>query len=184
MRCTALTPALAIALSFVFRVATAAPEGEPTLAEGAAAPHFSLKPLNPALARRESFSLRDSIGPERGAARALILSFSASYCAPCKKELALLAREAEALAKAGIAVATVSIDAEPSGIEAMRALAVDELKLPFPVLSDRLGIVGRRYGVSVLPTTFLIGPDGRVRRISRGFGDEELAAFLAAARAG
>ena len=40
--------------------------------------------------------------------------------------------------------------------------------LTFPILLDESGKVNRTYGVSALPTTFFIGPDGQIREIVVG----------------
>jgi peroxiredoxin len=39
---------------------------------------------------------------------------------------------------------------------------VDDLELTFPVWHDRDGLVGRQYSIRGVPTSYLIGRDGRI----------------------
>ena len=61
------------------------------------------------------------------------------------------------------------IDKDPEQVELMRKFTIDELKLPFPVVHDRFGIVSRRYGATELPYTVVIDGERIVRWIHRGF---------------
>lgn len=149
------------------------------LAVGTEAPAFSLKLMNAEKVGRRTLALADHVGrnpaePRRG----LLLSFAASYCAPCKKELADLARAEPEWRKAGLATAVVVIDTEPAGIEAMRAFLLDQLALPFPVLSDRFGILARRYRAEALPYVVLIDSAGIVRWSHAGYDPVGLARVL------
>ena len=52
----------------------------------------------------------------------------------------------------------------------MKTFCVDDLDLPFFVVSDRFGILARRYHATQLPLTVVIDPPtGRVRWLSVGF---------------
>lgn len=147
---------------------------------GADAPAFSLKLMNPEQAQQKSLVLADHVGP--GAPhkkKGVLLSFAASYCAPCKKELADLAVAEPAWRKAGLLTAVVVIDTEAAGIEAMRAFLLDELKLPFPVLADRFAILARRYRAEALPYVILIDAEGKVRWSHAGYDPAALGAVLA-----
>lgn len=96
-------------------------------------------------------------------ARALLLVFFASWCEPCKAELPEWNRLYNAYAKEGLAILMVSVDQEPEGIVKAREF-INAQKPPFPVLSDRLSLVSRRYFDEqiVLPSAFLIGSNGGV----------------------
>lgn len=157
-------------------VASPAPVG---LAVGAEAPAFSLKLMNAERIGRRSMALLDHVGakatdPKKG----VLLSFAASYCAPCKKELADLSRAEPAWRKAGLVTAVVVIDTEPAGIEAMRAFLLDELAIGVPVLADRFGILARRYRAESLPYVVLIDAAGIVRWSHAGYDPAGLAQVL------
>ena len=66
-------------------------------------------------------------------------------------------------------VVEVILDKEPEGVEAMRKFTVEELALSFPVLHDRFGIVGRKYGAVQLPHLVVLDGDKVVRWLHSGF---------------
>jgi peroxiredoxin len=146
-----------------------------SLKVGEPAPPFVLKTMNPKQSGVPQYALRDRIGPEAKAGKkAVVLSFAASYCEPCKRELAELKGMKAELEAAYAELAIVVIDTEPEGIAAMQKLTVDELSLPYPILSDRFGVLARRYHATALPMTVVIGTDGNVRYLSSGFAEGAL----------
>ena len=50
---------------------------------------------------------------------------------------------------------------------------IDSLDVSIPVLLDQYGVVMEKYGVDVLPQTFLIDKEGTIRYLSRGLKDAE-----------
>lgn len=156
----------------------------PALAEtprpGDPAPAFTMATLNPEGCGQPTFSLKRVVGPTAQPARAaLVLSFGASYCQPCKAELPELARLAAELRDQDVQFVLVVIDTEEEGIAAMSRLAIEELALPFPVLGDRFEILARRYGATELPFLALVDGTGRLRWVQRGFAPGSLAALRA-----
>ena len=59
----------------------------------------------------------------------------------------------------GLVVLAVSQDQGP--IREVQAFA-QELKLSFSVWHDRDGLVGRQYSIPGVPTSYLVGADGRI----------------------
>lgn len=171
-----LATAFSAALSgFALLVAAAPDDDGVALRSGEPAPLFQLKTMNPELSGRTLFSLAKHVGERSEEPKAqLVLSFAASYCEPCKKELAELVALGPRLSKGDILLAVVVIDTEPEGIESMRRLVVDELKLPFPVLADRFGVVARRYRAKVLPYVVIVDRSGVVRWSRTGFEEGAL----------
>ncbi|MBI4409843.1 MAG: TlpA family protein disulfide reductase [Gemmatimonadetes bacterium] len=112
----------------------------------------------------------DTVRLEDLRGRVVLLNVWATWCAPCRWEMPALERLSAELAPQGLAVLAVSVDAPLGGVDALgnpggdvRAF-VAELGLTFTVLLDPRAQIQRRYGVTGLPTTFLIGRDGRVVR--------------------
>ena len=141
---------------------------------GQPAPRFILRTLNPEVSGPR-YLLREDVGPTaRTPVRSVLLDFAASWCAPCRKELAYLKRLGPKLDSAGIRVVVVVIDDTPEGIETMRKMVTDELQLTFPVVSDRFQVLARRYRVDTLPLAVIIDRAGRIEYVQEGFGKDSL----------
>ena len=154
-------------------------------AAGTFAPRFSLAVLAPGPAAAPAptgapkpptggtpprFSTADLVGPRAiKPARALLVVFSASWCGPCKRELPELVKLVRPLAARGVSAVVVVVDREPQGVEAMRRLLHDELRVPFPVVLDRFGIVARRYHAANLPKSVVLDGQGRVVAVHEGY---------------
>ena len=172
-RVPALT--LALALAAAARPA-AADEGAPEeVQEGLPAPAFSLRTLNPEASGETWIALDRFAGaePEDPAARLVVISFFASWCEPCKRELPLLVQLDRAYRDRGLRVLGVDIDREEVGIEAAKRL-VTAAKVAYPVLSDRFNFLARRYlgDRAPLPSLFLVRRDGTIARIERGYAKD------------
>ena len=153
-----------------------------TIAVGARAPVFRLATLNAESCGQEALSLKRHVGPRAKEPRAaVVLSFMASWCKPCREELPQLKELMRGYARQDVLAAIVITDTEAEGREAARRLAVDELQPPFPVVADLAGIVTRRYGAEKLPFLVLVDRDGLVRWLQQGGADPigGLAAALA-----
>lgn len=148
---------------------------------GVEAPRFTLSTMNPSKASTKRFSLANYVGADaKEKKRAVVLSFAASYCEPCKRELAELKKLKKKLDASNVMLAVVVIDTEPEGIETMRKLTVDDLELEYPVLSDRFGVLARRYRASTLPMTVVVSPDAKVKWLNVGFQEDAIDKLLGA----
>lgn len=142
---------------------------------GDTAHRFRLPTLNPELSGAKWFSVRNHIGTgAKVPKRALLLSFAASYCKPCRKELPELKTLAARYAPRGVLTVVVVIDTEEAGVEEMRRLTVATLALPFPVVRARFGIVARRYGAERLPHSVIVGADGSIKWLKSGYDNGTL----------
>lgn len=147
---------------------------------GSPAPSFTLKTLNAALAKRESVTLADHIGPKaKNPKRKILLTFGASYCAPCRAEWVKLAERHRAIEAAGVQLLAVVIDREEQGQKEMARFVETELEAPFPVLLDRFGILARRYQASALPYSLIIdGDSGVISEVHVGYEEKVLDALI------
>ncbi len=157
--------------------------GQDELAEeGGAAPRFRLPVFNPQPGGKTVAGLDDFVGPEAADpnTQLLIVSFMASFCAPCKKEMPYLQALHEQYGKHGLRVMMVSIDTEPEGQK-----KIDELialnHVTFPVLKDRFNLVARRWlgAKSPLPSVFFLKHDGTISKVHRGYNEEASQQILA-----
>jgi len=118
------------------------------------------------------------------AGKVLLVDFWASWCAPCKASFPAYARLHAAYAARGLVIVAVSVDEDPAAYAAF----VKKLAPPFAAVRDATQQLVRIVNVPTMPTSYLVGPDGKVRQVHAGFhGDEtekalraEIEALLAA----
>jgi thiol-disulfide isomerase/thioredoxin len=111
--------------------------------------------------------------PQDKKTKLLVVSFMASFCGPCKKEMPYLQALHEKYREQGLRVMMVAIDREEDGQKKVAELVATN-KVTFPVLKDRFNIVARRWlgTQSPLPSLFMIRPDGTVKTVHRGYSDD------------
>lgn len=179
----ALPAALAVVLALP---AAAADEVEP-IGEGLPAPNFALRTLNPEVAGTPWIALDRYVGeePEDPGARLVLLSFFASWCGACEKDMPLLEQLHRTYRERGLRVVAVCLDADDAGIAAARLLLA-RAHVTYPVLSDRTNALARRYlgDGAPLPSVFLVGRDGVVLRIERGYARDASQFLVAEVQAG
>jgi thiol-disulfide isomerase/thioredoxin len=149
---------------------------------GLPAPTFSLRSMNPEASGAAWVALDRYVGeePEDPGAKAVLLTFFASWCEPCKKEMPFLVQLDRMYRDQGLRVVAICIDKEEPGIEAAKKL-VASAHVTYPVLSDRFNFLARRYlgDKAPLPSVFLIRRDGVVTRIERGYAKDASTFLLA-----
>ena len=90
--------------------------------------------------------------------RVVLLNFWATWCAPCKEEMPSLQTLHE-LGGGDPVVIGVNVRETASHVKRY----VNATGIGFPVVLDPQAELARRWGVSVYPTSVLIGTDGRAR---------------------
>jgi len=115
---------------------------------GGAAPPLALEDL-----QGEKHDLADYKG------KVVLVNFWATWCEPCRAEMPSIERLKSSLAGKPFAVLGVNLAEPLSRIEKFTAA----LPLSFPLLRDRDGDVAKAWRAKVLPASFLVGRDGRIR---------------------
>lgn len=87
-----------------------------------------------------------------------VVNFWATWCGPCIEEIPSLNRLRRRMH--GKAFELVSVDYSEDGQRVAEFL--QKVDVDFPVLLDADGTVSAKWGVLVFPSTFVIGPDGRI----------------------
>jgi peroxiredoxin len=172
-----------VALVLCFSAARALGEDpEAGLQLGQPAPTFTLPLYNAEAQHRATLSLEDLVGPEatEPGVKLVVLSFFATFCEPCKREMPFLQQLQDSYGDRGLRVVLVSIDRD-EGAEAKIAELLQKNHVTFPVLRDRFNFLARRYlgDKAPLPSVFLIGRDGTVKGMNRGYGKDGSAFLLA-----
>jgi thiol-disulfide isomerase/thioredoxin len=111
------------------------------------APDFSLDGLNGRPVRLKGL---------RG--KVVFLSFWATWCVPCRKEMPAMERLYQAYRERGLTVVAVNYKESPAEATAF----MNELHLTFPAALDRKGAVTASFAVRSLPVTYLVDRDGKI----------------------
>ncbi len=90
--------------------------------------------------------------------RPLLVNFWATWCEPCRREMASLQRLAERLAPAGLEVMGVTVD---SDLHLAREFVLQN-GIRFAQLADPERKLSRALGLQAYPHTLLLAPDGRI----------------------
>lgn len=101
---------------------------------------------------------------------ATLLVFWASWCGPCIMEIPALIRLHEKYSGSSVQVVSINVD-EPEKLDQARSLA-KKYGINYPTLIGSETTM-RDWSVQALPTSFLIGKDGRIREKLQGLRSAE-----------
>jgi thiol-disulfide isomerase/thioredoxin len=105
----------------------------------------------------------------------VIVTFWASWCGPCRKELPLLEGIQKQATTEKIRVFAVNWRESSDQFRAVqRALKGVTLTL----LSDEGGSIGNQYDVDAIPHMVIVGRDGRIAAIHIGYSEQEISALV------
>jgi cytochrome c biogenesis protein CcmG, thiol:disulfide interchange protein DsbE len=91
--------------------------------------------------------------------KVVLVNFWATWCEPCRDEMPSIERLRASLDSRRFAVLAVNL-AEP---ESRIRKFLDAVPVAFPVLLDRDSQTTRAWQAKLLPATYIVGPDGRIR---------------------
>ena len=91
--------------------------------------------------------------------KVVLVNFWATWCEPCREEMPSIERLRASLAGRPFAVLAVNLAEPESRVRGF----LNQVPLAFPVLLDHDRSASRAWKARVLPATFIVGPDGRVR---------------------
>jgi thiol-disulfide isomerase/thioredoxin len=95
----------------------------------------------------------------------VLVDFWASWCAPCKASFPSFAKLQADYAPRGLVIVAVSVDEKVPDYEAF----IRKLAPPFATLLDQGHVLVAQVKVPTMPTSYLLGRDGRVRFVHVGF---------------
>jgi cytochrome c biogenesis protein CcmG, thiol:disulfide interchange protein DsbE len=130
------------------------------------APAFAVQPGGPAPAivlPAEGGEFR--LDAYRG--KVVYLDFWASWCGPCKQSFPFMNSLQSRYADKGLVIVAVNVDT--AGEDAQRFLK--QVAADFKIAYDPRGEVAKEYAIKGMPSSFLIGRDGKVLSVHTGFNN-------------
>ncbi len=116
-----------------------------------------------------------SIETSQYVGKVLVVTFWASWCGPCKKELPILEAIQNVAGTDKIQVVAVNIEEREQFIKIARALS----SLKLTLTHDTRKRSADAYGVNGIPHLVLIGRDGKVINVRRGYSEEAMDSIIA-----
>lgn len=99
------------------------------------------------------------------AGKVVVVDFWASWCVPCRRSFPWLNAMHDKYAGQGLVIVGVNLDMEQG--DATKFL--EEYPAEFAIVYDRDKELARQYGVVAMPSSYVIGRDGRVTAKHMGF---------------
>lgn len=103
--------------------------------------------------------------------RVVYLDFWASWCGPCRESFPWMNDMLNRYQAQGLQILAVNVDAKMSDAESFLA----KVPASFTVAYDAKGSSPEAYGLKGMPTSYLIGPDGKVLMVHQSFKDSDRA---------
>ena len=107
--------------------------------------------------------------------KVVVLSFWASWCTYCLKELPVLEKIQRVLGKERIEVIAVNIDRNRSNFLAMRRQLRN---FEFTMARDERQAVADQYGANLLPFLVMVDKSGHVAYVHTGYSEKQLDGFV------
>ncbi|MBL8515649.1 MAG: TlpA family protein disulfide reductase [Betaproteobacteria bacterium] len=105
--------------------------------------------------------------------KVLVTTFWASWCGPCKAEMAAL-EKIQKIAKEKVQVVAVNIENREDFRNATRRMHDWEMK----ITNDPRKTAADEFGVGGIPHMLIIGRDGKVQKVHRGYSEAFLKVLI------
>ena len=91
--------------------------------------------------------------------KVVLINFWATWCEPCREEMPSIERLRRSLDGRPFVVLAVNLAEPPSRIRGY----LEKMPLRFTVLLDRDTVAAKAWKARILPSTYIVGPDGKIR---------------------
>lgn len=147
--------------------------GQASRASSSTSAKAARPPLELKLPRYPSRKVHN-LAKDRG--NVVLLDVWATWCEPCRVALPVYERLLKQYGKRGFKVYAINVDEDQDDIRPF----IELTKLSLPVLLDQDGeIAETKLGVRVMPTSFVLDRQGRIRHMHEGFAPDSLTKYQA-----
>jgi len=101
----------------------------------------------------------------------VVISFWASWCSPCLKELPILENIQNKVGTDKIKVIAINFKEDRKKFRKIKKLLSS---LNLTLTHDKRGTIGKKYGVKAIPNLFIIGKNGQLVFHNVGYGDSTI----------
>lgn len=115
------------------------------------------------------------LGDYRG--RIVVISFWATWCGPCRKEIPMLMALQEKATREKLVVLAVNWRQSREAFLEIRKYFRGKAPL-VTLISDESGRAGNAYGVRGIPHMVIVGRDGRIAAVHEGYSEEAVEGIL------
>lgn len=104
-----------------------------------------------------------------GKAKLTYIDFWASWCGPCRKSMPWMSQMQQKFGPQGLRIVAINLDAQRADAQRFLEQVPTSVQLAF----DASGDSARRFGVKAMPSSVLVGADGKVIEMHQGFREED-----------
>lgn len=101
--------------------------------------------------------------------KTVYLDFWASWCGPCKQSFPWMNDMQARYGAMGLRIVGINVDQRPEDARAF----LKSTPANFDLVFDQIGKTPKIYAIKSMPTSVLIGPDGKVLHVHSGFKPDE-----------
>ncbi len=112
------------------------------------------------------------------AGKVVYVDFWASWCGPCKQSFPFMNELQKKYASAGLQIVAINVDKSRDDA----AIFLNKNPAQFAVAFDSEGTVPAQYNVKGMPSSYLLGRDGKLIYVHRGFKAQDQAEIEAKIR--
>jgi len=113
--------------------------------------------------------LKDAVTLAQLKGKVVYVDFWASWCGPCKQSFPFMNELQSKYGAQGLTVLAVNLDAKRSDADKF----LGEVPAQFTVAFDATGDSAKRFDVKGMPSSYVIGRDGKVAAVHKGFREQD-----------
>ncbi len=100
--------------------------------------------------------------------KVVVVDFWASWCGPCKASFPAFVELHQKFADKGLVIVAVSLDEDKGDMEGF----LKKTKVPFAAVRDAKQKLAEKLSIESIPTTFIVGRDGKIAALHNGYGGD------------